>query len=277
MHCIDVDAGKPLWRHDLWKEFEPATFLNHGYSASPYVHKDTVIVIVGGKGHGIVAFDKKTGDVKWQKHDFDASYATPKLIDVDGQPQLLCFMAKELIAINPDNGELYWEFKHGNPYGQNITMPVDGADNIIFISSIEQGGSRALKLTRSGGKTEVEELWHNRKIRIHHQNAIRIGDFVYASTGGPDVWQAININTGDVAWRERGFAKSNALYADGQMIVIDEDGNLGIATACPEFFQVRSKVQLLGSRAWTVPTLVDTTLYLRDSAKMVALDIGAKS
>lgn len=277
LHCIDAKTGKKIWRHDLWKEFKDATFLNHGYSASPYVHGDSLVVIVGGPGHGVVSFDKKTGSINWQKHDFGASYATPKLINLDGQEQLLCFMQKELIAINPDNGELYWEFKHGNPYGQNISMPVFGDDNIVFISSIESGGSRALKLSRKGDKTDVEELWHNRRIRIHHQNAIRIGDYVYASTGDPDVWQAINVNTGDVAWRERGFAKSNAIYADGQFIVIDEDGHLGLATACPEFFQIREKISLLGPRSWTVPTLVGTTLYLRDNAKVVAVDLGAKS
>jgi len=277
LHCLDAKTGKKLWRKDLWKDFEKATFLNHGYSASPYVHGDTLIVLVGGKGHGVVAFDRETGDVKWQKHDFDASYATPKLIDLGGQKQLLCFMAKELIAINPDTGELYWQYAHGNPFGQNITMPVWGDDDIVVISSIEQGGTRALKLTRKNGATDVEELWHNRRIRIHHQNAIRIGDYVYASTGDPDVWQAINVRTGEVAWRERGFAKSNAIYADGEFIIIDEDGHIGLATACPDFFEVRAKVALLGPRAWTVPTLVGTTLYVRDNAKLVALDVGAKS
>lgn len=277
MHCLDAKTGKKLWRHDLWKEFEPATFLNHGYSASPYIHKGTVIMVVGGNGQGVVAFDKKTGEVRWQKHDFDASYATPKLIDLDGQPQLLCFMGKELIGINPDNGDLYWSFKHGNNYGQNISMPLFGDDHIVFISSIDSGGTRALKLSRDGDKTNVEELWYNARVKIHHQNAIRVGDTVYFSTGGPDLFMAMDVKTGDVLWRERGFAKSNVIYADGEFIILDEEGHLGLATGCPEFFQVHAKVAMLGGRAWTAPTLIGKTLYVRDSRKVMALDLGAKS
>ncbi len=277
MHCLDAKTGEKIWRKDLWTAYEPATFLNHGYSASPYIYKDTVIMIVGGKGQAVVAFDKKTGAEKWKSLDFDASYATPKLIDVDGQKQLLCFMAHELIAINPEDGKLHWSFEHGNSYGQNISMPLFGDDNIIFISSVDTGGSRGLKLSRKDDKTEVEELWHNKRVKIHHQNAVRVGDTVYASTGGPGIFQAIDVHTGDILWRERGFATSNVLYADGEFIIVDEEGHLGLATGCPEFFQIHAKVSLLGARSWTVPTLVEKTLYLRDSRKLLAVDLGAKS
>lgn len=38
MHCLDADTGKVRWPHDLWKEFEDATFLNHGYASSDLPH-----------------------------------------------------------------------------------------------------------------------------------------------------------------------------------------------------------------------------------------------
>ena len=280
MHCLNAKTGKVYWSHDLWEDFE-GSFLNHGYSSSPFAYKKTVIVMVGGEGHSLIAFDKKTGDVVWKKQDFGNSYSTPKLINVDGQDQLLCFMAQELVAIDPNKGELLWTYSIGNQWNQNIALPVWGKDDILFIS-VAQAGSRGLKLTRKGKKTKVEEIWSNRKLKVHHSNAVRVGKYVYASTGGmgrPGLFQAIEVATGKIAWRERGFGKATCLFSDGMFIILDEDGNLGLATATPEMFEIHAKASVLepigSSKTWTVPTLVGRTLFLRDSAKIVAIDLGA--
>lgn len=278
MLCLDAAKGTPKWNHDLWKDFD-GSFLNHGYSSSPFGYKDTIIAMVGGEGHSLIAFDKNTGEIRWKRLDYRNSYSTPKLIDVDGQEQLLCYMAKELVAVNPNNGEELWKYEIGNQWNQNISLPIWGRDHILFISTNE-AGSRGLKLSQSGGKTTVEELWSNNKVKIHHSNAIRVGNYVYTSTGGrgPGVFWAVNVKTGEVAWKERGFDKATCIFADGRFIILDESGNLGLATATPDMFQIQRKVAVLepdgNSKTWTAPTLDGTTLYLRDSKKIKALDLG---
>lgn len=282
MHCIDAGNGAKLWAHDLWKEFD-GSFLNHGYSSAPFGYKDTVIAMVGGEGHSLIAFDKNTGDVRWKRLDYKNSYSTPKLINVDGQEQLLCYMARELVAVNPEDGEELWKYEISNQWLQNITLPVWGKDNILFVTTNE-AGSRGLKLTQSGGKTQVKEIWSNNKVKVHHSNAIRVGGHVYTSTGGlgrPGVFWAVDVKTGEVAWKKRGFGKATALFADGRFIVLDEQGVLGLVTATPEMFEIHSKVAVLepvgDQGTWTVPTLDGTTLYLRDTKKIKALDLSAAS
>jgi len=274
---LDPSTGKKKWQHDLWKEMD-GSFLNHGYSSSPFGYKNTIIVPVGGEGHSLVAFDCKTGKVQWQKHDFRNSYSTPKLINVDGQDQLLCYMAQELVAVDPNNGEFLWKYEIGNQWNQNITLPVWGKDNILFISTNE-AGSRGLKLSQKNGKTTVEELWSSKRPSVHHSNAVRVGDVVYTSTGRPGLFWAIDVKTGDVKWRERGFDKATFIYADGRFIILDENGHLGLATATPEFFQVHSKAQVLtpvgSSKSWTLPTISGTTLFVRDSEEIKAFDLSA--
>ena len=85
---------------------------------------------------------------------------------------------------------------------------------------------------------------------------------------------AINIKTGEIAWRKRGFAKANCVYADGKLIILDEDGMLYLTTASPEDLTVHSQVELLDKVAWTAPTIVGKRLYVRDKSKIVALDLG---
>lgn len=274
MHCLDKKTGKVVWSHNLWEEFD-GNILPHGYSSSPIAYKDTIITLVGGKGASIVAFNKGDGSVAWKNLDFENSYSTPKIMKVDGQKQLVTFMGSEVIGVDPTNGELKWQFAHGNKWKQNVCMPVM-AGNTLFISSPE-AGARGLRIKKKkGGKFEVNEVWSTKKIQFYHVSAVDRGGFVYASTGtmGPAFMAAINIKTGEIAWRKRGLAKANCVLADGRLVIVDEDGHIALATATPKDFKLHSKVKMLEAKAWTVPTVVGKTLFVRDQKKIMALNLG---
>ena len=130
-------------------------------------------------------------------------------------------------------------------------------------------------MSPSGGETiEVEEVWSTRKIQFYHGSSVRNGDWVYGSSGtmGPAFMVAVNIRTGEVGWRERGFAMANCVEADGKLVILDEDGMLSLASATPEKLVVHSKTQLLDKVAWTVPTIVGKTMYVRDRRQILAVD-----
>jgi outer membrane protein assembly factor BamB len=273
MHALNKKDGKVLWSHDLWAEYG-GNFLEHGYASSPIAYGDTVIALVGGEDQAIVAFDKKDGRVAWKGLDFRNSYSTPRVLDVGGADQLVTFMADALIGVDPDNGELEWQYPHRNQWNQNIAMPVM-VDDYLFLSSPE-AGARGLRLSRKDGKTEIEEVWATRKIQFYHGSTVRDGDYVYGSTGtmAPAFMAAVNIKTGEIAWRKRGFAKANVIHADGRLIILDEDGKLYLTTATPQDLKVHSEVELLNQVSWTVPTIVGKTMYVRDQVNILALDLG---
>lgn len=273
-HCLNKQTGKLIWAHDLVQEFK-GTVRVRGYSCNPLAYKNTVIMMVGGVGHSIVAFNQKDGAVVWKKQDFDNSYSSPLLIKVDGQEQLVALMYGDIIGVDPNNGDLLWSHPHPTESGVNVSMPVWGEDNLLFCSSGYDGGSRVLKLTRNGSKTQVEQVWASRLMRIHFGNAIRVGDYVYASSGdfGPAPFTAVDVKTGQIAWRNRGMARASAVLADGRFILLDEDGNLALAALTPQGLKIISKVELLTSYAWTVPTLAGSTLYVRDRMRILALDL----
>ena len=89
----------------------------------------------------------------------------------------------------------------------------------------------------------VRELWQSERTRIHKENAIRLNDVVYASTGhlGPAFFTGIDVRTGRVLWQERDFSHASFLYADGKFIILDEDGALGLATPTPTGLRVHAR------------------------------------
>jgi outer membrane protein assembly factor BamB len=281
LHAFDKATGRRIWSHDLVAEFgAPPTLVRPtvkaGYACSPVAYKDTIILTVGGRGQAVMAFRQDDGSVAWRSGDFLLAHAAPLLIDVDGQIQLVVVGGETINGLDPETGELLWSHPHDTLDDMNNSMPVWGADHVLFVSSAFDGGSRALRVTRDGDGTHVEELWFTNRLQVMFSNAVRIGDYVYATSGafGPAFLTGIHVMTGELAWQERGFGRSSLLLADGKAIILDEDGALSLARLSPERLQLLSSVHLFDTTAWTVPALVGTTLYARDRERIVALDLG---
>ena len=276
LHCLKKDSGEVLWSYELAGDFR-STPLSRGFSSSPIAYRDLVLCLVGGPGHGLMAFNARDGRVVWTRHDFKRSHSSPILINVDGQDQFVGMMEEEVVGVDPETGELLWSHTHGLAGGLTVSTPAWGADNRLFLSTAYKGGSRALQLSRRNGKTSVEELWFSKRMRVHHGNVVRLDGMAYGFSGdfGPAFLTAIRVSDGEVAWRHRGFAKGTLLYADGKFIILDEDGTLALAEPGEKGIEVLASAQPLEYNCWTVPSLVGDTLYVRSRKKIVAFDLGA--
>jgi outer membrane protein assembly factor BamB len=281
LHALDKTSGEVVWSHDLVREYgAPPTFtrpaVKAGYAGSPVAYKDLIILQAGGEGQSVMAFRQRDGAVAWRSGDFLIAQAAPLIIDVDGQDQLVIVGGQTVNGLVPDTGALLWSFPHDTAGDQNSSMPVWGPDNLLFVSSGYNQGSRMLRLSRSGDETTVEEEWFTNRLRIMFANAIRIGDFIYGSDGdfGPALLTAVHAKTGETIWQERGFGRSSLLYADDKAILIDEDGDLVLLRLTPSRMEVLAQASIFSTTSWTVPTLVGTVLYARDREKVVALDLA---
>ena len=274
-HALDRNTGEVLWKRDFHEEF--GIVWRRGYGCSPIADGDNVVVAIGGKGQALLSMNQSDGSTVWQKHDFEAgSASTPIYIDVDGQRQMVFFMGAHVIGVEPGTGDLLWQHDHVTQGRFNISTPVWGDDNLLFVSSAYNGGSRVIRLKRDEGRTTTEELWFSNQMRIHIGNAFRIGDYVYGTNGdfGPAFFTAIHVRTGKVAWRDRGFSKISAVLANDKLIVVDEDGDLALISVSPEGMTVHARAAILESNAWTAPTLVGSTLYVRDRKVLRAFSLN---
>jgi outer membrane protein assembly factor BamB len=276
LFALDKTTGKRIWSHDLIKEFG-APLTARGYSGSPILYNNTIIVTMGGPNQAVAAFDQASGRLVWKGGYFVWAPASPILIEVDKQPQLVVFGGDIVVGMDPSNGRELWNVPHKTDWGLNISTPVWVADqHLLLVSSAYGVGTRAIELRQAGGKTTVAEKWHSQRMRVHIGTIIRLGEHAYASSGdfGPAFISAIDLKNGQIAWQDRSFARAQLLYADGKVIVLDEDGVLGLATVSPQGLKVLARASVLQHLAWTPPTLVGTTLYVRDRQTISAFDLS---
>ncbi|HET8547420.1 MAG TPA: PQQ-binding-like beta-propeller repeat protein, partial [Bryobacteraceae bacterium] len=210
LQCLDRRTGKLIWAQELWQEHR-GTRLMYGYASSPIAFRATVIVPVGGRGSSVMAFRQVDGRIAWAKNEFPNAYSSPLLIDVDGLQQLAVPMDGAVIAVNPHNGDLQWQVPFRAQYGIAVSSPVWGPGNLLFVSAEYGAGTKVIELKRTGNQTTAAELWTSNRLRLHHGNAMRLGDTIYFSSGGkgsPAILSAVDVRTGKIHWQERGISKA---------------------------------------------------------------------
>jgi outer membrane protein assembly factor BamB len=276
LQCLDRKTGKLLWTQQLWDDHRGSRMM-YGYSSSPIAFRGTVIVPVGGRGKAVMAFHQADGKVAWSQGNLGNVYSSPVLINVSGLEQLAVLLDGAVLAVNPHNGDLQWQVPFKAEYSIAVSTPVFGPDNLLFVSSEYDGGTKVIELKRNGLQTTATELWSSNRLRLHHGNAIRIGGTIYFSNGGKGsqaILSAVDVRSGKIHWQQRTIEKATFVWADQKLITLDQDGVLMIAQPSPEGFRISAKAPLLTRLSWTPPVLVGSRLYIRDRKTMMALDLS---
>ena len=90
LFALDKQTGRVLWVKHLVKEFG-APEGDRGYAASPLLDGDRLIVSLGGRSQSLAAFDAASGALIWKAGNLQHSPASPILIDIGGQRQVVLF------------------------------------------------------------------------------------------------------------------------------------------------------------------------------------------
>ena len=276
LQCLDKKSGKLLWTQQLVTDHGGSRMM-YGYASSPIAFRDTIIVPVGGAGKSVMAFRQADGSVAWGRHDYNNVYSSPILIDLQGLEQAVLLMDGALIGLNPHNGDLQWQVPFKADYSIAIATPLWSAGNLLFVSAEYNAGAKVVELQRNGLQTKATELWSSNRLRLHHGNAMRIGDAIYFSSGGKGsqaILSAVDARSGNILWQERSIQKATFVWADNKLVTLAQDGTLMIAYPSPQGFKIAAKAPLLTELSWTPPVLVGTRAYLRDRKSMMAVDLG---
>ena len=278
LRCLLLKTGELIWRRNLPSEYGRRKRVEeYGYSASPLLYKGHLLVQVGGENHAVIGVDPKDGTTLWESDADGVSYAQARIINLGGVDQYIFFSPKNVIGMDPNTGRFLWSHPIPVDNGNHLTPVVKCDENHIWVSSqFDSGGGRLLEITRQGDRWNVDQKWFNSKLRGSCWTLIRIGDVIYGSAGGHNSSKmtAFNWRTGKIYWQKRGYHMSQALYADGKLLTLDESGDLALARVSPEKIDVLARSQVTDAVSWTLPTLIGDRLFVRDKKHMLALSLG---
>ena len=299
LHCLKTADGKELWKLDTKEKYHfQQNFF--GVGSVPVVEGGLLIVPVGGSakgprpidfrdvkpnGTGLVAFDKLTGQVKYETGDELASYTSPVIAAINGKRTVLYFARGGLVGFDPQTGKQSFRF----PWRAKIEESVNAANPVVIGDKVlltECYGPGAAFIDLKGEKpkavwTDAEKDAVDRSLACHWSTPIHVKGFVYGCSGrhsNDAETRCVEVATGEVKWTKKRTFRCTFLLVDGHLISLGEDGTLSLLKVNPTKYELVSKFEVaeLTYPCWAPPVLSNGVLYVRGKGKLVALQLMPK-
>jgi len=257
IRCHQATTGDLVWEVDTVATFGVVQNF-FGAGSVPMVEGDLLIAAVGGSptdspgimsgkvtsnGSGIVAFDRRTGKVRYRSSEALASYSSPIFTTIGERRWGFLLARGGLLGFEPATGKIDFSF----PFRARKLETVNAANPVlvndtVFITESYGPGSAVLKV-RPGGYEIIRQDTspRNQSMSSHFMTPIYHEGYLYGSSGqgsGEAALRAVDYTSGKIMWSESGLGRTTLLYADGHLLVFTERGDLLLVKATPENFMV---------------------------------------
>ena len=302
LFCLDAATGKVHWSKNFPKDFG-SKLPTWGFSGHPIIHKNLLICLVGGETDAVYAFDKDTGATVWKTvESSETGYNSPVLIEAGGATQLVIWMPKHLLSLDPATGAKLWSVKLEPQHAMSIMSPRKDGE-FLYASGLGNVGV-TLRLDPAD-PTKVTEVWRAKGETEATDGAYPINMTPFVEQGTvyaadqPGMFRAFDIKTGVRKWdtfkpifgeeKLAGFKAPCATAfvvknsTNGCFYLFTETGDLAIAKLSPAGYQELGRVHLLepmctalnGRKAvWSHPAFANQSMYARNDKHLICVPLA---
>ena len=278
LHCWDTNkAGARVWAVNLHDKYKVAQrprvgtsgHRDFGFTTSPLVSSDWLLVEVGAAEGTVISFDKRTGKESWRSELTEPAGHTGGLapITVEGVPCIAVLTHFHLAVLRLDKGSEGKTLERHpwvTDFANSIATPAVHGPHVLITSAYNRMTICKLKITLKG----AEKIWETKypsgvcspvihKGRVYLAwKTIRCLDF----DTGKQLWSGENIGT----------PGSCIVTADERLIVWCKSGELFLAETAersPDAFKLLAENRhVLSDLAWPHVVLAQGRLYCKDRA-----------
>ncbi len=282
VNALDAATGARIWTRNSVTDAGAAD-PGWGFTSSPLVFKDTVVVAASGV---LVAYDIASGEPRWRGPEGGASYSSPHLVTLDDVPQILLLRGSRTTSVNPADGTVLWEHRW-QPSASIVQPAVIGPRDVLINTSDTMGGQGMRRLAiarRSDGPSTgsqpsgvtskdgwtVEERWTSRGLKPYYNDFVIHNGHAYGFDGS--ILSSIDLETGERKWKggRYGFGQMLLLADQNVLLVLSEDGELALVRAAPDTFTEIARFKAIEGKTWNHPVLVGDVLLIRNGQEMAA-------
>ena len=273
--CLEHATGKKIWSVNIVQRFGGVNPY-WGYSESPLILGDRILVNTGGRGAGIAAVSTADGSTLWRQHNDGAGYSSPMLMRTGSLNQVIFFTEDRAMAVDPRDGRLLWSYNKANNGTANIATPIVRGTR-VFVSSDYGTGGALLDVRAAGNLATANEVYFTRDMRNHHASSVLVGDHLYGFSSS--ILTSLAFDTGKPAWRDRSVGKGSLIFADGRLYLYSEDSVVGLAEASPTGYREHGRFtipQQSGLPTWSHPIIAGGLLIIRDQDNVFAYNVKSR-
>ena len=265
--CLNTKTGEKIWeRRDL-----PCDHFR-GPGSSPLSYGQRLIIHYDGFDlQYVVALDKKTGKTLWKKDrevdygtdngDIFKAYATPLIINYEGQDQLISPTSKAVIAYDPASARELWRVRYAG-FSATAQPLFDGKETLYINTGFSKADLLAVKLGGKGDLTDSHVDWTVKKTIGSKPSQLLIGDRIY-NVHDKGVASCLDAKTGAEIWSKRlkGQFSASPLYAGGHIYLFNHEGQAWVLEHADRYKEVA--VNQLATGGLSSPAIISNDLLVR--------------
>ncbi|MCA9183433.1 MAG: PQQ-binding-like beta-propeller repeat protein, partial [Planctomycetales bacterium] len=272
--CLELATGHELWTQDLLDlagvtqaEFEQE--VAWGRSASPLIVDDLIVIPLGGVGdekHTLIAFDRLLGEERWRGGSDQISYASPALVELSGQWQILLLSEKHLAGYDIETGSQLWSTPWpGSSAGSaSVSQPVVVDPSHILLSKGYGEGCQYLQVEHVDESWTIDVLWTNRtSLKTKFTNCVVRDGYAYGLSDG--ILECVRLEDGQKQWKKGRYRQGQLLLVGEYLLITAESGELVLVQADPQGMKELDKLAVIGDVTWNTAALSGDRLLMRNA------------
>jgi outer membrane protein assembly factor BamB len=209
--CYDLQ-GELIWNRDLG---DMVTRFGWGEGASPVLYGNSLIVNWDHEGESfLVVLDAATGKTKWRvDRDEVSSWVTPRVVEYDGQAQLIVPATRRITSYDLASGAVIWEC--GGLTTNVIPCPVVYGDQVICMSGHGGNEVRAVRLDSRGDVTEMpgQVVWQSHRNTPYVPSPLVYGQQLFLTKSNLAILTVLNPASGETLLDSVRLPEMKSLYA----------------------------------------------------------------
>jgi outer membrane protein assembly factor BamB len=275
LNCLDAVSGKRQWSRDIAADAGAKKPI-WGFSSSPLVVGDLVIVFAGGESEKtLLAYKTDSGKPAWTAAAGKVSYSSPQRASLDGVTQILFESDQGLSAFDPTTGAVLW--KQPAPAGapglpQSVQPRVVGKSGVLFDAGPDAGLTR-IELSHENQSWIPAERWVCRQMKPAFNDFVVHDNALYGIDGR--ILSCVDLETGQRRWKEGRYGSGQVLLLADQplLLVLTDTGAVVLVAANPDRRQELARFQAIEGKTWNHPVIAHGRLYVRNADEMACYDL----
>jgi len=265
------EDGTLIWSRNVLDDND-AQNKEYGLSGSPLVVDDLVVVSAGGtEGKSLVAYDRRTGKIRWQGGNDRAGYSSPALATLSGVRQILVLNHHSVASHDPRTGKILWRYDWPGEEAK-VPQPAVWQEDRLFVSSGFGAGCELLRLVvDASGMWHVRSLWRNRNMKPKFTNVVIRGRYVYGLDNG--ILACLDLTSGKRQWKRGRYRHGQVLLVDDLLLVQAEFGDVVLVEARPDRHHELCRFAALDDRTWNNPALSGRYLLVRNNREAACYEL----
>ena len=280
LNALDAETGSRVWSRNPPTDLD-TTIPTWGYSSSPLIVDDLVVVAVGGT---LAAYAAADGQPRWVGPAGGDSYSSPQLASIEGVSQVVLPTSTATMSVAVATGKTLWT----QPWNTRLpVMPIvqpavlDGSTVLVGDNST---GLRRLAVSRSSSAKAaedkrdtawtVDERWVSNRLKPYFNDFVVHRGHAYGFDGA--ILAAVDLANGERKWKGGRYGQGQLVLLPDQdvLLVLSEDGDLALVKAVPEGLTEMARVPALSGKTWNHPVLVGDILLVRNGEEMAAFRLA---